>query len=173
MIRLLLIIYCSIFFIACKKKDNVPDGILPAKKMQAVLWDIMRADQFLADYVFNKDSTKNKKTESIQLYSQVFAVHNISKEEFEKSFIYYKQHPQLMQVIMDSMSRTTTITGGPPPGVVKSPTTPILDTNSQRQGDSVTIKVDSLSNQNIDSIRLKFRRDSLRRPRFPKVVDKS
>ena len=36
------------FFAGCKSKNTVPRGVLSPDKMEAVLWDMMRADQFLA-----------------------------------------------------------------------------------------------------------------------------
>jgi hypothetical protein len=101
-----LIIFCFFLFITgCKNKNKVPAGVIKQKKMQAVLWDMMRADQFLGDFVLKKDSTLNKKMESIKLYGKVFAIHQISKEQFMKSFSFYKSHPALFKVIMDSLSQ--------------------------------------------------------------------
>ncbi len=100
----LLIVLAIIFTAGCKNKNAVPNSVLPQKKMQAILWDMMRADQFLADYVLNKDSTLNKTTESLKYYQQIFAIHKTSKEEFQHSFSFYKSHPVLLKVMMDSIS---------------------------------------------------------------------
>ena len=101
-----LIIFCFFLFITgCKNKNKVPGGIIQQKKMQSILWDMMRADQFLGDFVLKKDSTLNKKIESIKLYGKVFAIHQISKEQFMKSFSFYKSHPALFKAIMDSLSQ--------------------------------------------------------------------
>jgi Domain of unknown function (DUF4296) len=100
----LLILYASFLLAGCKSKSHIPANVLPQLKMQAVLWDMIRADQFLTDFVLNKDSTLNKKTESIKLYLQVFNIHHISKEEFQHSFSFYRSHPALLKVIMDSLS---------------------------------------------------------------------
>ncbi len=105
----LLIIYSCILFAACKSRNHVPDDVLPKEKMQAVLWDMMRADQFLRDYVFNKDSTLDKKIESIKLYRQIFDLHHVSKDEFQQSFAYYRSHPVLLKTIMDSLSNVKTV----------------------------------------------------------------
>ena len=100
-----LLIFCfPLIFISCKKKDKIPENILAPKKMQAVLWDIMRADKFLTDFVLNKDTLLDKKSESIKLYQQVLSIHNIDKEKFKKSFIYYQAHPLFLKEIMDSIS---------------------------------------------------------------------
>jgi hypothetical protein len=73
--------------------------------MQSVVWDMMRADQFLLDFVLNKDSTKNKKDESIRMYRQVLAIHGLSHEDFQRNMDYYRSHPSLMRAVMDSISK--------------------------------------------------------------------
>ena len=100
-----LLIITILFFAGCKNKNAVPGNILPQSKMQAVIWDMMRADQFLTDYVLNKDTALKKQTESIKLYQQILAINKVSKEEFERSFNYYKSHPLLLKVIINSCKR--------------------------------------------------------------------
>jgi len=104
----LIFIFCVLLITGCKNTNRVPAGIIPQKKMQAILWDMMRADVFLADFVLNKDSSLHRTDESINLYSKVFAIHHITKEEFGKSYSYYKAHPALLKVIMDSLSKPKT-----------------------------------------------------------------
>lgn len=70
--------------------------------MQAVLWDIIRADAFTTEYI-KKDSAKNDVEENLKLQQQVFAIHHVSKEDFYKSFDYYKKNSGLLKPIMDSM----------------------------------------------------------------------
>jgi hypothetical protein len=122
MSRLVVISGLLLLFTACKNKDRVPGNIIPQKKIQAVLWDMMRADQFLANYVLNKDTAKKIETESLKYYQQIFAIHKISREEFQRSFSYYRSRPDMFRSIMDSISA--------PPGsvIVSSPgqeTTPL------------------------------------------------
>lgn len=101
--------------LACSgKKNDLPGTVLPKDKMQAVLWDIMRADQFLGDYVLNKDSSVKKDSVRISYYRQILASYNITQEEFRESFSYYTSHPALMGSILDSMSK------------VKAPTTQVV-----------------------------------------------
>jgi hypothetical protein len=100
----LLIICFGISVAGCKNNNKVPGNILPPSKMQAVLWDIMRADKFLSDFVLSRDSGLNKDTESIKMYQQVFAIHSITKEKFRTSFSWYESHPAVLQVIMDSLT---------------------------------------------------------------------
>ncbi|MDP9229987.1 MAG: DUF4296 domain-containing protein, partial [Bacteroidota bacterium] len=89
-------------FISCSN-NKVPKGILPEPKMGNVLWDLIRADEFVLNYVH--DSTRSKKQESIKLYQQVFQIHKITKEEFEKSFSFYKKHPEILQPLLDTLER--------------------------------------------------------------------
>ncbi|MBN8667214.1 MAG: DUF4296 domain-containing protein [Chitinophagales bacterium] len=88
---------------ACVNKDKLPDDILSQEKMKLVLWDLARSDQFVTDFV-SKDSNLNKKQESLRLYEEVFALHQIKREEFRKSLDYYRMHPDLLRVVMDSLN---------------------------------------------------------------------
>ena len=72
--------------------------------MQAVLWDMISTGEFLTAYVLNKDSV-DKMAESSKLYGQALQFHHITREEFDKSYLYYRQHPALMKVILDSLSK--------------------------------------------------------------------
>lgn len=108
-----------VLFLSCKGKDHVPADVLPKDKMQAVLWDIMRADQFLTDYVLSKDTSLNKETESTKFYRKVFSIHKISKEDFQRSFAFYRSHPQMMRDLMDSIGRRPVN----PPAIISPPDT--------------------------------------------------
>jgi len=102
--RTTLLIVCGCFLLpACKSKDRLPEHILPKEKMEAVLRDMMRADQFLTDFVFSRDTSFNKKAESVRLYRKVLAIHQVSKEEFRESFSYYRSHPGLLKAVLDSI----------------------------------------------------------------------
>ncbi|MEQ1677407.1 MAG: DUF4296 domain-containing protein [Chitinophagaceae bacterium] len=101
----LLFFFTLLIITGCKSKDSVPGDVLPPAKMQALLWDMMRADQFLTEYVLNKDTAKKKDEESIKLYEQILGFHQITKEEFQKSFDYYQFHPGQLKVILDSISK--------------------------------------------------------------------
>ncbi len=89
--------------VSCSNKDKVPKDILPAEKMQAVLWSMINAGEFLNGYVL-KDSV-DKIAETSKVYGQVFQIHRISKEQFDKSYLYYRQHPELMKIVLDSLSK--------------------------------------------------------------------
>jgi len=111
----------------CADKQSVPSGILPLNKMQSVMWDMVQADQYAAIAVakdsvakgsYAKDSASkgftskdsaahiapvNVKAETLKLYEAVFRLHDVSREEFSKSYQYYLAHPELNQMLFDSL----------------------------------------------------------------------
>jgi hypothetical protein len=89
--------------IGCSNKDEAPAGILPKEKMEAVLWDILQAERFTTTFVA-KDSSKNIKAENFKLYGQVFSIHNVSKDEFIKSYKFYMGRPDIARVMFDSLA---------------------------------------------------------------------
>lgn len=102
--RLLLLMVFSGLLLACGSKNKLPAGVLPAEKMEDVMWDVLRTDQFLTDFVFIKDSSLNKDAVSIGYYQRIFREHAITREEFQKSFEYYQKHPSLLKAVMDSIA---------------------------------------------------------------------
>jgi len=103
MIAGLLAAFCLIVA-GCSDKNSVPSGILPRQKMENVLWDIIQADQY-STYLA-KDSAAHiadLKTERLRLYDQVFRLHDVSREKFQKSYQYYSDHPELSQDLFDSL----------------------------------------------------------------------
>ncbi len=117
---LLLILVLPVLFFSCGKKNNMPGDVLPPAKMEAVMWDMMRADQFLNDYVFSKDPQKDKDKESVILYKKIFSFHQVSQEEFQKSITYYRNHPLQLKPILDSIQNKKQIGATP-----SYPVTPI------------------------------------------------
>lgn len=90
---------------ACKEKGTGKEDILSEDKMQAVLWDMIRADHFLNNYMIVKDTSLKKKEASIKQYNQILQIHKISEETFKKSFAYYRSNPKVMWTMMDSLSK--------------------------------------------------------------------
>jgi Domain of unknown function (DUF4296) len=97
----------TVFLFSCGGKNDIPSGIIKPAKMQLVLFDILRADAFVFEFA-KKDSTKNPEVESVRLQQQIFTVHEVSKDEFYKSYDFYKTHPDLMQPLLDSMINKAT-----------------------------------------------------------------
>ena len=81
---------------------NRPADVLPPKKMQVILWDMIKADE-LVSYQSGIDTSVNKKGESIKLYSQVLNIHKISEQEFKRSMEFYQKNPKELKVVLDSL----------------------------------------------------------------------
>lgn len=93
-----------VFWTACSDSNTVPSGIIAKEKMEKVLWDIIQADQFSTNYL-KKDSAKiNVKFETMKLYDEVFLMHHVTREQFQKSYKFYLDHPDLTKVMFDSLS---------------------------------------------------------------------
>jgi Domain of unknown function (DUF4296) len=87
---------------SCGNNDDLPAGVLKPQKMQAVMWDVIRADVFTADFI-KKDSSKNAAAENLKLQQQVFAIHKITSKEFYSSYDYYLSHTAEFKILIDSM----------------------------------------------------------------------
>jgi hypothetical protein len=87
----------------CSNKDQAPAGVLSKEKMEAVLWDIIQAERFTATFVA-KDSSKNVREENFKLYSQIFSIHQVTKDEFITSYKFYLSRPDIARVLFDSLS---------------------------------------------------------------------
>ena len=97
-------VFFFILIVSCSDQNKIPGNILSKDKMQAVLWSMISAGEYLDGYVFTKDSV-DKTAESTKIYSRVFQVHKITKESFDISYQYYRDHPDLMKVMLDSLSK--------------------------------------------------------------------
>jgi len=89
--------------VGCSDKDHIPSGIIPREKMEKILWDMVQTDQYSSMYLWKDSARINVKTETQKLYQQVFQLHEVSREEFSKSYTYYQEHPELMRNIFDSI----------------------------------------------------------------------
>ena len=107
--KILFFLCCSIALVSCRDNNRMPKDVLPQEEMGKVLWDMMNAGQYVSSYVLTKDSI-DKIAQSTKVYGQVLQLHAISKEKFEKSYAYYREHPGLMKVILDSLSKKQTYT---------------------------------------------------------------
>ena len=92
---------------ACSNDKSIPSGILSQDKMTGVLWDMIEADQYAQiiakDTALVDSADLNLKLENLRLYEQVFQLHHVTRDEFHKSYKYYMDHPDLTQVLFDSL----------------------------------------------------------------------
>ena len=140
----------TIFFLmqACSDKDKLPEGVLPKQKMREIMWDMIRAGEFLQTYVFSKDSTIDKVAEIRNGMIRYIEIHKTNKAAFEKSYAYYKAHPLLMKEMLDSLARRNVFTR---PGVFDLPAkdSSVIKKDSIRLKDSTRRPVDSLLRKRI------------------------
>ncbi len=99
MIRCIFII--SVLFYSCK--EAIPADVIKQKKMQEILWDVLRADA-LSQQLVKNDSTKSLTNENVRLSKRVFVIHGIKQEQFDKSYSYYTKHPDVMRSMLDSIA---------------------------------------------------------------------
>ena len=100
--RLFLFIILIIFTFGCIQDKKIPKDILQQNEMRKIMWDLMRADAYVANFIM-KDSTKNQKEESAILYEEIFKIHSITREIFKKSLAFYEGRPDLFKTISDSL----------------------------------------------------------------------
>jgi hypothetical protein len=105
MSKLLFIVSLVLALLSCKNKNGKPGDILPKQKMEEVLWDMIRAGEFLNGFVLYKDTATNKALISQQWYDKIYRTHRITKNDFEKSYAYYENHHALMRELLDSLSK--------------------------------------------------------------------
>jgi hypothetical protein len=97
---LFIILIISIF--GCIRDNKVPKDVIPQNQMRKIMWDLMRADAYVNDFVM-KDSTRDKKVESAKLYEKIFDIHSTNRETFKKSITFYQSRPDLFKAISDSL----------------------------------------------------------------------
>jgi len=97
-----LAILTTIFIFACIDNNKIPSGVLKQQQMRSVMWDLIRADEFISNYIA-KDTTKDRKAESFKLYERIFALHKTTQEEVRKSLSFYQSRPDLLKTVADSL----------------------------------------------------------------------
>ncbi|HET6767939.1 MAG TPA: DUF4296 domain-containing protein [Chitinophagaceae bacterium] len=100
--RIFLFFLLLIFFSACVRNNKIPKGIITQNEMRKLMWDLVRADAYIADFIM-KDSTRDQKAESAILYEQVFTIHSTTADVFKRSLAFYQSRPDLLKVITDSL----------------------------------------------------------------------
>jgi len=102
--RKLIYLYLLFLFTACSQKP-VPEGILAPAEMEKVVYDILKADEYINNFV-SKDTTVNIKMKRSIIYEQVFKLHNTNRKDFFTSYKYYQEHPDIQKALFDSLLTT-------------------------------------------------------------------
>lgn len=97
----ILIGFLLLLLSSCSKGSNT--GIIPPDKMGSVLFDMNVAEDFVVIYVA-RDSARNKATELKKEYQKIYLLYNITEEQFNSSYEYYKSHPPEYKILIDSLN---------------------------------------------------------------------
>lgn len=100
--RLLLLLPAAFFLVSCGGGGRIPAGIIPAAKMETILWQLIQTDEYV-NTVLARDTVKKSSTERMLRYQQVFELNQTSEPEFKKSYQFYMAHPEITRVMFDSI----------------------------------------------------------------------
>jgi len=88
---------------ACSNKVEVPENILPPEKMEAVSWDLVRADGLLSN-TMAADTLTPALEKRTRLYAEVLRMHGLTKETFQQSLKFYENRPDLLKIVFSKMT---------------------------------------------------------------------
>ena len=94
-------IICFLLLAVACSTNELPVNIIPPKEMKTLVFDLMKADTYVNNYVL-KDTFLKSKSQHIKMYEQVFLIHKTTKKDFYNSLSYYQQHPRLNKALFDS-----------------------------------------------------------------------
>lgn len=77
--------------------------VLSKTKMEAVMWDVIRADVYTYDHI-RKDSALDDTLLDAGLQLRVFQKHRVTREQYYSSYQYYIEHPDDLKEILDSIA---------------------------------------------------------------------
>lgn len=97
------IILGIVFLAACSSKNKIPNDVIKPDEMGTILFEANMAEEFVASYVV-KDTTKNRDVELQKEYQKIYLLHDITEEQFKKSYAFYKAHTDIFKVLMDSLN---------------------------------------------------------------------
>ena len=96
------VVLCTIMFhMSCSDSDKIPDHILTQEKMSEVFSDITLAEGYVEAY-FTSDSLRIKDSVLHQEIDKVLLIHDIDQSKFRESYDYYRMHPTLFKVVIDT-----------------------------------------------------------------------
>ncbi|MBA2250308.1 MAG: DUF4296 domain-containing protein [Chitinophagaceae bacterium] len=104
MIRAFLILSLTLVFFSCADNSSIPSNIIKPQMMQSILWDMIKAD-VLTQVLLKNDTVKNDIDSTKKEYiNKILTIHNISGEQLTTSWTFYKNHPSILNNIIDSLN---------------------------------------------------------------------
>lgn len=101
--KVVLFAACSLM-IACAESEEVeiPENVLSSEKMAEVMVDV-----HLLEAAMNLNA--GIATETIPHELDIFKSHNVSQQQYEESYRFYTEHPELMgeiyQIVLNELSK--------------------------------------------------------------------
>lgn len=137
--------YLLFMLVACTDHKALPDDIIRKEKMEMILWDMLQADRYVSSFLLTQptDSPSVKQEKAAIIYEQVFRLHNITREDFLKSYRFYLGRPDITRVMFDSISaradrqRDKIFRSGAPRSLLLSKRDSLLRADSIRRADSI------------------------------------
>lgn len=99
--RIVALVLSLVVVSACSSRP-VPQGVLAPDQMRPIVYDLIRSDELVNNYLL-RDTSLKADEQHIKMYEQVFKIHKISRDEFYKSFSYYQAHPDVNKLLLDSL----------------------------------------------------------------------
>ncbi len=105
--KIALIFACLLFFSCSDKKAVIiPDTILAKKKMAEVMLDVHLLEASMSLNISNADKVSaGNPTPNFDVLKK----NNISKKQYDESFYFYSQHPDLLnevyQIVLNDLSK--------------------------------------------------------------------
>jgi hypothetical protein len=106
MYKKIVFIFLTCFLFSCSDSDiiKIPDHILPAEKMAEVFEDLHLLEAIMNIHVGTPDKIKPGSA-VINIYNK----HQITKEQFEESYKFYTENPELLaeiyQLVLNNLSK--------------------------------------------------------------------
>ncbi|MGE9315022.1 DUF4296 domain-containing protein [Niabella sp. CJ426] len=76
---------------------------LPKEKMEKIMWDVAQSSELLNGYVYYKYPEQNRAALNDAMLQRVFKIHNVTKEQFNKTLDYYEKRPDELKTIIDTV----------------------------------------------------------------------
>ena len=87
---------------SCSRSGRVPSDVIGREEMGNILFDIGVAEGFVETHVYI-DSSKNRDSLLRSELDKVLSIHDVSREEFLRSYGFYKSRPSIFKVMVDSL----------------------------------------------------------------------
>lgn len=101
--KYIVFIIMVVFLASCSSNSTIPKDIIKADEMGNILFEANMAEEFVSSYVM-KDTSKNKDAELQKEYQKIFLLHDVTEEQFKKSYNFYKANTDIFRVLMDSLN---------------------------------------------------------------------